>query len=397
MKARLPFGTAVLLTTLQLVLSAAGNTAKVLRIAIVAANITVSENTPAEWAYTLEKYGFTAKPGDWDLESDAATKVPLVDVRLDRQYHGEVRIGFPAQTVRLQFDTGSSRLAVSASECSRCTGMFKYKRAASRTYIRGAENPFRITYGHGRSFVSGVMGRDRVALGSLTIQYQDLSIVLDESRRFEQSVDGILGLSLGEISGYKTVFQNMVEQGLVDRGIFAFYLGKQYLRGGGEAIFGDVDLNRIAAGGAIVYTKVIDPTRWMVNLGDAVVEGRSLREYVGQGQLKALIDTGTTLLVLPKIIADWINEQIPNSQVVNGKWTVPCDTRSDLEFKFEKTSFLVPAKDVAREWIGQRGRCYSGVQTSSGDYMVIGDVFIKNNYVVFDADNRMVGFAPLRI
>ncbi|KAF9982093.1 hypothetical protein BGZ75_006560 [Mortierella antarctica] len=355
MKVRLSISAAVLLVTLQSVLAATGDSTKVLRIAIATANGTVRQNTPAEWAYTLEKYGFTAQPGDWDLESDATTKVPLVDVRLDRQYHGEVRIGFPAQTVRLQFDTGSSRLAVSASECS------------------------------------------EVTLGSLTVQHQDLSIVLDESRRFEQTVDGILGLSLGAISGYKTIFQNMVEQGLVDRGIFAFYLGKQYLTGGGEVIFGDVDFGRVAAGGSILYTKVIDPTRWMVNLEDAHVEGRSLRGFVGKGQLKALIDTGTTLLVLPKNIADWINEQIPNSQMVSGKWTVPCDPTSGLTFTFEKTSFVVPPRDVAREWIGQPGRCYSGVQTSSGDYMVIGDVFIKNNYVVFDADNRMVGFAPLRV
>ncbi|KAF9928616.1 hypothetical protein BGZ67_006866 [Mortierella alpina] len=397
MKVRLSISAAVLLVTLQSVLAATGDSTKVLRIAIATANGTVRQNTPAEWAYTLEKYGFTAQPGDWDLESDATTKVPLVDVRLDRQYHGEVRIGFPAQTVRLQFDTGSSRLAVSASECSECAGALQYTRAASRTYIRGVEKPFRITYGQHKSFVSGVMGQDRVTLGSLTVQHQDLSIVLDESRRFEQTVDGILGLSLGAISGYKTIFQNMVEQGLVDRGIFAFYLGKQYLTGGGEVIFGDVDFGRVAAGGSIVFTKVIDPTRWMVNLEDAHVEGRSLRGFVGKGQLKALIDTGTTLLVLPKNIADWINEQIPNSQMVSGKWTVPCDTTSGLTFTFEKTSFVVTPRDVAREWIGQPGRCYSGVQTSSGDYMVIGDVFIKNNYVVFDADNRMVGFAPLRV
>ncbi|KAF9273093.1 Vacuolar protease A [Mortierella alpina] len=397
MKIHLSISVAVSLAITQLVLAVAGDSAKVLRIAIVTANGTVSENTPAEWAYTLEKYGLTAKPGDWDLESDATTKVPLVDVRLDRQYHGEVRIGFPAQSVRLQFDTGSSRLAVSASECSECAGVLQFERAASRTYVRGGEKPFRITYGHQKSFVAGVMGQDRVTLGSLTVQHQDLSIVLEESRRFEQSVDGILGLSLGAISGYKTVFQNMVEQGLVDRGIFAFYLGKHYLAGGGEVIFGDVDYSRVAAGGSIVYTKVVDPTRWMVNLEDAIVEGRSLRGLVGGGQLKALIDTGTTLLVLPKNIADWINEQIPNSQLVAGKWTIPCDSRSGLEFKFEKTSFLVPARDVVRECIGEPGRCYSGIQTSSGNYMVIGDVFIKNNYVVFDADNRMVGFAPLKV
>ncbi|KAF9959323.1 Vacuolar protease A [Mortierella alpina] len=397
MKVPLSIAAAVLLATLQSVFAVAGDSTKVLRIAIVATNGTASENTPAEWAYTLEKYGLTAKPEDWDLASDATTKVPLVDVRLDRQYHGEVRIGFPPQTVRLQFDTGSSRLAVSASECYECAGVLKYKRAASKTYNRGVEKPFRITYGHRKSFVSGVMGQDRVTLGSLTVQHQDLSIVLDESRRFEQSVDGILGLSLGEISGYKTVFQNLVEQGLVSRGIFAFYLGKQYLSGGGEAIFGDVDFSRVAAGRSIVYTRVTDPTRWMVHLEDALVEGRSLRGFVGRGQLEALIDTGTTLLVLPKSIADWVNEQIPNSQVVGGKWTVPCDTTSGLEFKFEGTSFLVPARDVAREQIGQPGRCYSAVQTSSGNYMVIGDAFIKNNYVVFDADNRMVGFAPLKL
>ncbi|KAG0211680.1 hypothetical protein BGX28_007574 [Mortierella sp. GBA30] len=365
------------------------------RICLVSANGVIVENTPADWAYTLEKYDLTARLGDGDLDSDAIIKVPLVDVRWDRQYYGEVGIGYPVQMVRLQFDTGSSRLAVSASECPQCAGTAHFNRAASRTFNQGAGQAFHITYGHGISFVSGVMGQDTVVLGSLTIQHQDLSLVLDESTQFERSVDGILGLSLGAMSGYKTVFQNMVEQGVVGSGIFAFYLGKYYLSGGGEVAFGGVDMSKVAPGDTITYTNVVDPTRWMVNLEDAIIEGKSLRSFKGEAALPALIDTGTTLLVLPEEIADWINEQIPYSRYINRKWFIPCNSASNLEFVFEGREFKVPAQDLVRERTELGGLCYSGVQTSSGNYMVIGDVFIKNNYVVFDQDNHRVGFAPL--
>lgn len=50
---------------------------------------------------------------------------------------------------------------------------------------------------------------------------------------------------------------------------------------------------------------------------------------------------------------------------------------------------------MVREYIGF-GLCFSAVQTSSADYLILGDVFLKNNYVVFDQAEKRVGFAPLK-
>jgi cathepsin D/pepsin A len=43
------------------------------------------------------------------------------------------------------------------------------------------------------------------------------------------------------------------------------------------------------------------------------------------------------------------------------------------------------------------GVFYSGIHTSFARFMIIGDVFIKNNNVVFDQENKWVGIVPLKL
>ena len=72
--------------------------------------------------------------------------------------------------------------------------------------------------------------------------------------------DGILGLgytSLAE-SHAKTVFENMVDQGLVSEPVFAFFLA--HTPSGGELTLGGTDPNHYT--GNIVYTPVTKQGFW---------------------------------------------------------------------------------------------------------------------------------------
>ncbi|KAF9196052.1 1,3-beta-glucanosyltransferase [Haplosporangium sp. Z 11] len=351
------------------------------------------DDLPAEWAFTLRKYVLTER-------SDGQQSMPLTFPNfLLWMCAWTDRIGSPAQTVRMQFDTGSSRFVIATSECRKCAGYSHFDRSKSTTFGAGTRQPWQIRYRRATSYALGVMGQDRVTLGDITVMGQDLSLVEDESDTFERSVDGVLGLSLGAISGVDTVFQNMMSQGVVARGMFSIYLGKQSLGGGGEVVFGGLDMARVAPGHDITYSPVISRTRWMVRFRDILVNGVALSRSTPSTTFPAVLDTGTTLLTLPSEVADWINQQIPGAKYVNRRWAIPCSSKSRLQFEIEGKRFSVPSEDLVRgrSCAAGQGMCHSTVQTSSARYMILGDVFIKNNYVVFDQNNRRIGIAPLNL
>ncbi|KAG0072812.1 hypothetical protein BGZ90_011793 [Linnemannia elongata] len=332
------------------------------------------------WYYTLRKYGLSRTKSEMESQTVSV-------------YYGLVDIGTPPQTLKLQFDTGSSRFVVSTTECPVCSGTAPFNRTLSSTFRAGLQ-PWKIHYGDG-SFAEGVISEDKVTLGNITVQNQKLNLVQNESANFDDTVDGVMGLSFGAISGSTTVFESMVEQKLVDQGVFSFFFGKRATNGGGEVIFGGVDMDRIEPGNAITYTNVTEATHWNIDVQDFTMNNGSFAKDRKTTPIRSIVDTGTTLLVGPEDWARWYHDLIPKSRKFRKTWVVPCKGQGRLSVVIEGKTFTVPYEDLAREYVGF-GLCFSAVQTSSADYLILGDVFLKNNYVVFDQEEKRVGFAPLK-
>ncbi|KAG0211679.1 hypothetical protein BGX28_007573 [Mortierella sp. GBA30] len=178
--------------------------------------------------------------------------------------------------------------------------------------------------------------------------------------KYDEFIDGVLGLSFGARINTTTVLESMIAQNLIDKGIVSFALGKQSESGGGEVLFGGID-SKVADGGNITYTDVIS----------------------------------SALLTLPTSIASAIHKIIPRSIRLHEVWYIPCVGTLTLEFAIEGVKFAIPYSDLARENSALADFCHSAVQTNPGDFAIIGDVFFKNSYVIFDEDNRKMGFAPL--
>ncbi|KAF8948063.1 hypothetical protein BGZ47_006608 [Haplosporangium gracile] len=336
------------------------------------------------WYYTLRKYGLSQTKSE--LESQAVSALPLVD------YYGLVGIGTPPQMLKLQFDTGSSRFVVSTTECPVCSGTSPFNSALSSTFRAGVQ-PWKIQYGDNSS-AAGVIAEDKVTLGSISVQNQKLNLVQTESANFDDTVDGVLGLSFGAISGSTTVFESMLEQKLVDEGVFSFFFGKRDINGGGEVIFGGVDMDRVGPGNTIIYTPVTEATHWNIDVQDFIMNDGSFAKDKNTTSIRSVVDTGTTLLVGPEDWAHWYHSRIPRARKSRETWVVPCKGQSKLSVVIEGKTFTVPYEDLAMASIGA-GLCFSAVQTSSADFLILGDVFLKNNYVVFDQAEKRVGFAPL--
>src|ERR1700759_2366465 len=157
----------------------------------------------------------------------------------------EITIGTPPQTFKVVLDTGSSNLWVPSTECGSiaCYLHTKYDSSSSSTYKKNGTS-FEIRYGSGS--LSGFVSQDTMSIGDLKIKDQLFAEATEEPGlafafgRF----DGILGLGFDTISVNKIVppFYEMVNQGLLDEPVFAFYLGDTADgEGESEAIFGGIN------------------------------------------------------------------------------------------------------------------------------------------------------------
>ena len=72
-------------------------------------------------------------------------------------------------------------------------------------------------------------------------------------------------------------------------------------------------------------------------------------------------------------------------------------TSSEINSQSQGTyKAITPGKYIKMSAVGDgESSCFGGIQSSDGmEFSVFGDVFLKNQYVVFDAEGPRLGFAP---
>jgi saccharopepsin len=214
----------------------------------------------------------------------------------------EIELGTPPQSFKVVLDTGSSNLWVPSSECGSiaCYLHQKFDSSASSTYKKNGSD-FAIQYGSGS--LSGFVSQDTLKIGDLKIEGQDFAEATSEPGlafafgRF----DGILGLGFDAISVNKIVppFYKMIEQGLLDDPVFAFYLGDANKEGdSSEATFGGIDKDHYT--GELINIPLRRKAYWEVDL-DAIALGDDVAELDNTG---VILDTGTSLIALPSNLAE---------------------------------------------------------------------------------------------
>ena len=176
----------------------------------------------------------------------------------------------------------------------------KYDSSTSSTYKKNGSE-FEIRYGSGS--LSGFISQDTVKIGDLVIKHQDFAEATSEPGlafafgRF----DGIMGLGYDTISVNKIVppFYNMLDQGLLDEPLFAFYLGDTSNGDGeSEAIFGGINKDHYT--GKMTKIPLRRKAYWEVDL-DAITFGDATAELDNTG---VILDTGTSLIALPSTLAE---------------------------------------------------------------------------------------------
>ncbi|XP_027426370.1 chymosin-like [Zalophus californianus] len=309
---------------------------------------------------------------------------------LDCQYFGKIYIGTPPQEFTVVFDTGSSDLWVPSVYCKSyaCQNHHRFDPAKSSTF-QNLNKALSIQYGTGS--MQGFLGVDTVTVSNIVDSQQTVGLSTQEPGNvFTYSeFDGILGLAYPSLASEYSVpvFDNMMQKHLVAQDLFSVYLSRN---GQGSMLtLGAIDPSYYT--GSLHWVPVTVQEYWQFSVDRVTVNGVVV---ACDGGCQAILDTGTSMLVGPS--SDILNIQtaIGATQDQYGEFDINCRSLSSMPevvFEIHGQKYPLPPSTYTST---DMGFCTSGFQGEGDSQLwILGDVFIREYYSVFDRVNNRLGLA----
>lgn len=362
------------------------------------------------------------------------------------QYVGPIGVGtrMECETCKPQeesqvwvvFDTGSTNIWVSSDLCAEgpCASKerHRYNHLQSLTY-REPDEPLTLAVKFGTGEVSGPHAVDHFRIGPFAVFNQTFAMIEKQKGAVFEEVpfEGILGLAFPSMSANRVApfFDTVISENTLEHNEFAFYFSKHH-RAGNALLWGGVDpafyRNKIE------YFPVTDPYYWSIDLhsfsiGDSILlgsKGAAVRNQVDGASLlessflksnsatkpergpKAIVDTGTTYFTAEGSMFEQVTQLLPNAPCkdithkshppIVYKLTNIAGQVSD--FRFTHNEYMTQRSD------GEDAECELAfmkidIPKQHGPGMVLGEVFLRSYFAVFDRGNgdihrAKVGFAP---
>ncbi|XP_042363792.1 pepsin A-like [Plectropomus leopardus] len=307
----------------------------------------------------------------------------------DLSYYGVISIGTPPQSFKVIFDTGSSNLWVPSIYCNSpaCNNHAKFNPSTSSTYKHSSAS-LNIQYGTGSMI--GLLGYDTVMVGGLAVTNQIFGLSTSEAPFMQyMRADGILGLAYPRLaaSGATPVFDNMMTEDLVKQDLFSVYLSSNSQQGS-VVTFGGIDSNHYT--GSITWVPLSRDLYWQITVDSVTVNGQVV---ACSGGCQAIVDTGTSLIVGPQSSISNINSRV-GAYSQNGDYMVNCNNIAqmpDVTFHIQGQEFTLPASAYIHQ--SQYFGCRTGFGNGGDSLWILGDVFIRQYFAVFNRGQNMVGLA----
>ncbi|XP_057583139.1 pregnancy-associated glycoprotein 2-like [Hippopotamus amphibius kiboko] len=331
--------------------------------------------------------------------SQIATDDPNISLRPLRNYQdviyvGTITIRTPFQEFRVIFDTGSSDLWVHSIYCSSIScRAYKLFNPRLSTSCRRSDWPIDIKYNSGR--IVGILGYDIVRIGSLVNTVQAFGMSKKQTGLNRKTFDGILGLGFPSLAilGTTPVFDNLKRRGIISDPVFAFYLSTRK-QNGSMLMFGGVD-HRYHKG-ELKWIPVPQILYWQMTMNHIIMNGTVVGCFRG---CQAILDTGTALLAGPTRVVTTIHKLI-NAKHACKEYQVPCNSIRSLPtiiFTINGNNYPVPTETYI--WKSPLGNCFSNFQGGTekwakSESWVLGNIFMRLYFSVFDRGNRRIGLAP---
>lgn len=121
------------------------------------------------------------------------------------------------------------------------------------------------------------------------------------------------------------------------------------------------------------------------------------------GQLPSIIDTGTTLIIGDSAHVRSFYAKVPgardaSSVLGSGFYAYPCSSPPQISFMFGGRAFPISPQSFSLGRVSKGSSyCVGGIVGESQlPFWIVGDVFLRNVYSVFDLGSNRVGFATLK-
>ncbi|XP_031421353.2 pepsin A-like [Clupea harengus] len=308
----------------------------------------------------------------------------------DLSYYGVITIGNPPQSFTVIFDTGSSNLWIPSVYCNSpaCNNHQKFNPKSSSSF-QSTQQTLQIQYGTGS--MTGILGYDTVGVGGISVSNQIFGLSETEAQFMQyMQADGILGLAFPSISssGATPVFDNMMSQGLVSQDLFSVHLsGKSQT--GSVVLFGEIDSQYYT--GSFNWIPLTSESYWQIAMDSVTINGNTV---ACSGGCQAIVDTGTSLIVGPSGDISNMNGWVGATTNQYGDATVSCgniQNMPEVTFTINGHAFTLPASAYVSQGYNS---CSTGFGNGGNDQLwILGDVFIRQFYTVFDRKYNMVGLA----
>lgn len=324
--------------------------------------------------------------------SSQPNTVPFSQDGNDLSYVSAVQVGSKNQSLWMMLDTGGANTWLYASDCNSkaCQVHNTFGEAASSS-LKMSSDKWKVGYGTGT--VSGLLGSDSLSIANISVDmtFGLASEASDDLQSYP--MDGILGLGRASkgVFGHDSFMDVVAKQKLLSSNIVSFSLSRGSAKvQDGSVTFGGVDDSKYK--GDISYTDTVgSKDHWSIPLDDVTVDGAAC----GFSGKSAFLDTGTSYILIPPDDAKVLHDKIPGAKAQGERnHIIPCNSSAELQFSFSGVNYTISPKDYVGSKSGSG--CVStivGHEMFGEDVWLVGDVFLKNVYTVFDYDQNRIGLA----
>uniref|UniRef100_A0A452FSB4 Peptidase A1 domain-containing protein n=1 Tax=Capra hircus TaxID=9925 RepID=A0A452FSB4_CAPHI len=320
------------------------------------------------------------------------TPVPMRNF-LDLSYVGNIIIGTPPQEFWVIFETGLSDLCVPSISCS-SPSHYEHKHLPIHSSITSLTPLSPIIYGTG--IMKGFLAYDSIQTGDLVSTDQPFGLSLELNKFDNTPFDGLLGLNYPRMSaiGAIPIFDNLKKQGAISEPVFAFYLSKCRVNGC-VVMFGGVDKDYYQGGLNWVPLDKIAHRR--INMDHVSMKRKVI---ACSGGCHVIVDTGTSVILGPTRLVNNIQKLITPGVIPQGhSHTVSCfviNTLPSILFTINGINYPMAARAYILK--DSRGHCFGTFKenrvSTSTETWILGDIFLRLYFSVYDRRNDRIGLAP---
>ena len=329
------------------------------------------------------------------------------------QYVGTIYIGSNAQPINVIFDTGSHYLVI-PDQTLASKFMNSYNCNTSTSCLAFKNQSVFLSYGQGNGY--GYVAQDQISLGNKVIAENTTFVVATDINNFPKkfNADGVFGLrKIKNAQDYLilpsdatiamtnyNLLDNLKSQGVISNTQFSFFLNNEissHDQLGAEFIIGGYNPNYVRSN--FTKFKVVNDNYWAIDILSFQIGSKN----VNTRDVKAVLDTGTSVVVFPTDLYALVVEEIKAKtacseirRMVCVCHKKPCNINPEdfptINFHFNGMNATLPGGAYVLNIKGTNIIMLTGLDLSER-FILLGDPFLRQYVTLFDGDEESVSLA----